>query len=125
MIRHLPGAMPEHDVFDRGVRAPRIVHDGDSPTLLIPGRDPIVFARSIAPEDLTAILQLATELTDLRREGEALEDVDSAGLVASIAGAVAMWNFGPNWYPLALVGLALPTAWAGGRLRLMQVPERG
>ena len=30
------------------------------------------------------------------------------GLVASVAGAVAMWDFGPNWYPLALVALALP-----------------
>lgn len=45
-----------------------------------------------------------------------------AGLVASVAGAVAMWNFGPNWYPLALVGLAIPTAWAGGKLRLIQAP---
>jgi hypothetical protein len=43
------------------------------------------------------------------------------GLVASAAGAAATWNrepaFGPHWYPVALVVLALPTAWAGGRLR--------
>jgi len=47
------------------------------------------------------------------------------GLVASIVGAVATWNkgpaFGPHWYPLALVVLALPSAWAGGKLRLMQM----
>lgn len=48
-----------------------------------------------------------------------------AGLLASIAGAVAMWDFGPNWYPLALVALALPGAWAGGRLRVMQMRAPG
>ncbi len=43
-----------------------------------------------------------------------------AGFLASIAGAVATWNAGPQfepkWYPLALVVLAIPTAWAGGAL---------
>jgi hypothetical protein len=42
------------------------------------------------------------------------------GLVLSTAGAVATWDkgpeFGPHWYPLALVATALPCAWAGGRL---------
>jgi hypothetical protein len=50
------------------------------------------------------------------------------GLAISIAGAVATWNagpaFGPKWYPLALIALALPCAWAGGRLREMQVRAR-
>jgi len=45
------------------------------------------------------------------------------GLVLSAAGAVATWNrvpsLGPHWYPLALIVLAMPTAWAGGKLRLM------
>jgi hypothetical protein len=47
------------------------------------------------------------------------------GLVLSIIGAAASWNrgpaFGPHWYPLALVVTALPTAWAGGKIRLMQL----
>jgi hypothetical protein len=47
------------------------------------------------------------------------------GLIASIAGVVATWNkepvIGHEWYPLALVVLALPPAWAGGRLREMQL----
>jgi hypothetical protein len=47
------------------------------------------------------------------------------GFLASIVGAVATWNkgpaFGPHWYPLALVVLALPSAWAGGKLRLVQM----
>jgi hypothetical protein len=47
------------------------------------------------------------------------------GLLVSIVGAVATWNkepaFGPHWYPLALIVLALPSAWAGGKLRLVQM----
>lgn len=42
------------------------------------------------------------------------------GLVVSVIGAVLTWNreaeFGPHWYPVALVILALPAAWIGGRL---------
>lgn len=42
--------------------------------------------------------------------------------VVSIAGAVFTWNkiaeYGPHWYPVALVVLALPAAWVGGKLRL-------
>jgi hypothetical protein len=36
------------------------------------------------------------------------------GLVLSVAGAVAMWDAGPHWYPVALALTALPTAWLGG-----------
>jgi uncharacterized protein YndB with AHSA1/START domain len=50
------------------------------------------------------------------------------GLALSIVGAAVTWNrgpaFGPHWYPLALVVLALPTAWAGGKLRLRQLHAR-
>ena len=50
------------------------------------------------------------------------------GLIVSIVGAAVTWNkgpaFGPHWYPVALVVLALPTAWAGGKLRVMQLPTR-
>jgi hypothetical protein len=44
------------------------------------------------------------------------------GLVLSIVGAAATWSkgpeFGPKWYPLALVVTAIPCAWAGGKLHL-------
>ena len=40
----------------------------------------------------------------------------AVGLCLSIAGAVAMWNAGPAWYPLAVAASALPCAWLGGRL---------
>ena len=50
------------------------------------------------------------------------------GLAVSIVGAAVTWNMGPalgpHWYPLALVALAMPQSWAGGKLRLMQVPAR-
>ena len=42
------------------------------------------------------------------------------GTIACIVGAAATWNkgpeFGPKWYPLSLVVLALPCSWAGGKL---------
>lgn len=40
------------------------------------------------------------------------------GLVLSITGAIASisLNFGPSWYPIALVLTALPCAWLGGVL---------
>jgi hypothetical protein len=44
------------------------------------------------------------------------------GLVLSIIGAASTWGagpeFGPKWYPLALVVTALPCAWAGGKIRV-------
>ena len=48
-----------------------------------------------------------------------------AGFLVSLAGAIATWNsgpaFGPHWYPIALVVLALPCAWLGGYLRERQL----
>jgi hypothetical protein len=38
------------------------------------------------------------------------------GLGLSITGAIALWNAGPHWYPIALAASALPCAWLGGRL---------
>ena len=42
------------------------------------------------------------------------------GLLAAIAGTVATWDkgpeFGPKWYPVALVVLAIPSVWLGGKL---------
>jgi hypothetical protein len=47
------------------------------------------------------------------------------GFIVSIVGAVATWNggpaFGPHWYPIALIVTALPCAWVGGKLRVMQL----
>ncbi len=45
------------------------------------------------------------------------------GMVLATAGAAATWNrgLGPHWYPLALIVTALPCAWVGGKLRVMQM----
>ena len=47
------------------------------------------------------------------------------GFAVSVVGAVATWNGGPqfqaHWYPVALILLALPSAWVGGMLRLKQI----
>jgi hypothetical protein len=47
------------------------------------------------------------------------------GFVASLVGAVVTWNkgaaFGPHWYPVGLVLLAMPQSWLGGRLRELQL----
>ncbi|HEU4387520.1 MAG TPA: hypothetical protein VFV34_06965 [Blastocatellia bacterium] len=44
------------------------------------------------------------------------------GFVASIVGAIAMWDVGQHWYPLTLVALAIPGAWLGGKLYEMRRP---
>ena len=50
------------------------------------------------------------------------------GTLASIAGAVATWNagpvYGPKWYPIALVLIALPASWLGGRWHQARHAER-
>ncbi len=50
------------------------------------------------------------------------------GLAVSIVGTVVTWNkgpaFGPHWYSLALVALAMPQSWVGGRLRVVQSRAR-
>jgi hypothetical protein len=47
------------------------------------------------------------------------------GVALSTLGAVVTWNreLGPHWYPLALIATAMPTAWLGGKLRVMQLPS--
>ncbi len=48
------------------------------------------------------------------------------GVVVSIAATMATWNrgpeFGPKWYPIALVVVAMPCAWIGGKLAERKIP---
>ena len=48
------------------------------------------------------------------------------GVVLGLVGVVATWNLGlgPRWYPIALVVLAIPQCWAGGKLYEMQSDKR-
>ena len=48
------------------------------------------------------------------------------GTAASTAGAIMMipLKLGPVWYPIALIVLALPCTWLGGKLRSRQAGAR-
>ena len=51
----------------------------------------------------------------------------AVGLVLATIGAVVTWNkgpaFGPHWYPLTLIMLALPQSWLAGFLQRKTRPE--
>ena len=51
------------------------------------------------------------------------------GVALSLAGTISTWNkgpeFGPKWYPLALIALALPCARFGGAIRVRQLSSAG
>lgn len=50
------------------------------------------------------------------------------GIVLSTAGVIATWSkgpeFGPKWYPLTLVAIALPCSLIGGLIRARQLNPR-
>jgi hypothetical protein len=50
----------------------------------------------------------------------------AVGVVLGLIGAVATWNkgMGPHWYPIALVVLAIPQCWAGGKIFEMRSGAR-
>jgi len=62
---------------------------------------------------------LTARLAPDRPMGHALA-LGVVGAVIGTVGAVATWNagpaFGPRWYPLSLIPLAVACAWVGGRL---------
>src|SRR5262249_19575906 len=58
---------------------------------------------------------IAARLAPARPLGHALA-LGAAGVVVATVGAVTMGSFGPVWYSLANIAVALPCAWAGGRL---------
>jgi hypothetical protein len=49
------------------------------------------------------------------------------GVLLGLIGLAATWNanLGPRWYPIALVVLAIPQCWLGGRIFEMQAARRG
>jgi hypothetical protein len=67
---------------------------------------------------------ITARLAPDRPMGHALV-LGTIGLAVSIVGAVATWNklpsLGPRWYPLALIVLAIPPAWVGGKLHMIQL----
>lgn len=66
---------------------------------------------------------LTARLAPNRPMGHALVG-GAIGMFLATIGAVATWNrpaLGPHWYPVALIVTALPCAWAGGKIRVMQM----
>jgi hypothetical protein len=49
------------------------------------------------------------------------------GFVVSTVGAVVSWNkgaeFGPRWYPVALIATTLPSAWLGAKVYLARAAK--
>jgi len=69
---------------------------------------------------------LTARLAPDRPMGHALA-LGIVGVLLSIAGAVGTWErgpeFGPKWYALAIVAIAIPCAWTGGWLRDAQLRQ--
>jgi hypothetical protein len=62
---------------------------------------------------------VAARLAPARPMAHALA-LGAVGAVLAAVGMAATWDRGPelgsHWYPIALIALALPAAWAGGKL---------
>ena len=50
------------------------------------------------------------------------------GVVLATAGTVATWDrgpeFGPHWYPVALIATSIPCSWVGGKVFCMRARGR-
>jgi hypothetical protein len=88
------------------------------------GNNPLLLATAYRTVYGIAGSYIAGRLAPNRPMGHALA-LGVLGLVVSIVGAAVTWNWqpslGPHWYPVALAVLAIPTAWAGGKLRVLQL----
>jgi hypothetical protein len=87
-----------------------------------------LFLLALAYRTLDGILgtYIAGRLAPRRPMAHALT-LGGIGVVLSSLGALATIGagpeFGPIWYPLSLVAIALPSAWVGGRLAEIRRPE--
>ena len=91
------------------------------------GDKPLLLATLYRTIYSVAASYLTARLAPNRPMGHALA-LGALGFIVSLLGAVATWNrqpsLGPHWYPVALVVLALPAAWAGGAMRVRQMAMR-
>jgi hypothetical protein len=64
---------------------------------------------------------LTAKLAPADPMGHALK-LGYVGTVLGLIGVLATWDagMGPRWYPIALMLLAIPQCWAGGKLFVMQ-----
>jgi hypothetical protein len=90
------------------------------------GSKPLLFATVYRTVYQVLSSYITARLAPDRPMGHALVG-GAIGFVICTLGAVVTWNkgpaFGPHWYPIALIVLAMPTAWLGGRLRTMQMQD--
>lgn len=102
---------------------------GVSPPLGQPMSDPLLFLATIYRSIYAVIGSYITARVAPDRPMQHALAGGIVGLVLSIIGAVVAWNkvatLGPHWYPLALVVTALPCAWVGGKIRMMQLGGLG
>ena len=88
------------------------------------GSKPLVLATAYRTVYQVLASYITARLAPDRPMGHALVG-GAIGLAVCVLGAVVTWNkgpaFGPHWYPVALIVLAMPTAWLGGKLRTMQL----
>jgi hypothetical protein len=47
------------------------------------------------------------------------------GLAFNVAGSIVMWDTAPAWFHVVAIALVMPYAWAGGRLRELQLEREG
>ncbi len=89
------------------------------PAVGTPLRDPALYLLALAYRTAYSIFGcwLAARLAPSAPMRHALV-LGAIGVVLSIVGVIAniVADLGPNWYPIALVIVALPCAWVGGAL---------
>ena len=107
---------------DAALRAVKVL-----PELGVPAGSPVLALATLYRTVYGVLGAYATARWAPRRPMLHVTVLGVLGLLASTAGAVATWSqeavYGPHWYPLALVVLALPTAWLGGWLGSMKKGE--
>jgi len=87
------------------------------PQLNSPNAPPELLALALAYRTLFGVVGgwIAARLAPSRPMTHALV-LGAIGTLAALAGVIVAWSFGQHWYPIALVVLALPQSWLGGRL---------
>jgi hypothetical protein len=81
------------------------------------GMSDTMFAVALGYRALFGVLAgyVAARLAPNRKLGHAVV-LGAIGLLLSTGGAVALWDAGPHWYPIAVALVCLPTAAIGASL---------
>lgn len=90
---------------------------GVFPPLGEPMTDPALYALALGYRIVFSVVggYVTARLAPRNPMGHSLI-LGGIGVALSSLGLLLMWGIGPLWYPIALVIVALPCAWAGGKL---------